>query len=109
MIFKTNTIFRDRNKFKVLFPRIVYNQLSKIYCLTLFGPMEYSLKFDTVKQDGPLYILRDDRLQFQKNIAFLSLKINFVLANSSYPDDAAFHLGFHCLPLPVWGFWSTNY
>ena len=37
-----------------------------------------------------------------KNIVFLSLKINFVLANSVDPDEmtyyAAFHLGLHCLP-----------
>ena len=37
-----------------------------------------------------------------KNIVFLSLKISFVLANSAGPDEmphnnAAFHLGFHCL------------
>ena len=38
---------------------------------------------------------------FQKKIVFLSLKINFVLANSADPDEmphhVAFHLGLHCL------------
>ena len=37
---------------------------------------------------------------FQINIAFLSLRINFVLANSADPDEmthsAAFHLRLHC-------------
>ena len=36
------------------------------------------------------------------NDVFLSLKILFILANCADPDemlhDAAFHLGFHCLP-----------
>ena len=35
--------------------------------------------------------------QFPQNIEFLSLKIDFVLANSADPD-AAFHRGIHCLP-----------
>ena len=30
---------------------------------------------------------------------FLSLKLDFVIANSEYPDEnAAFHLGMYCLP-----------
>ena len=37
-----------------------------------------------------------------KYILFLSLKIDFILANSSDTDEmphhAAFHLGLHCLP-----------
>ena len=43
-------------------------------------------------------------LKFPKNISFLSLKIDFDLANSADPDEiphnadyAAFHLGLHCL------------
>ena len=44
-----------------------------------------------------------------KKIAFLSLKINFVSANSTDPDEmpryALFHLGLHCLPTcPFRGF-----
>ena len=39
---------------------------------------------------------------FQKNIVFLSLKIDFVLTNIGDPDETppngAFHLGLHCLP-----------
>ena len=39
---------------------------------------------------------------FQKNNAFLFLKIYFVVANSADPDEmphhAAFHLGLHCFP-----------
>ena len=39
---------------------------------------------------------------FKKYIVFLSLKTNFVLANSANLNEmayyAAFHLGFHCLP-----------
>ena len=46
--------------------------------------------------NGPLYNLWCHGLYFPNNIAFLSLKINFVLANSADPDEmphsAAFHL-----------------
>ena len=46
----------------------------------------------------------------KKNIEFLSLKINFVLANSVDPDEmqhyVTFHLGLHCLP-KFKGFWYT--
>ena len=39
---------------------------------------------------------------FKKNIAFLSLKIDFVSADRADSDEmlpfAAFHQGFHCLP-----------
>ena len=37
----------------------------------------------------------------QNNIVFVSLKFDFVLANSAHPDKIphyeAFHLGLHCL------------
>ena len=62
---------------------------------------------------GPLCILRGQRLYFQNNIKFLSLKIDLILANSADPDemppDAAFHLGFHWLPkYPFGDFWSSK-
>ena len=42
-------------------------------------------------QDGPLYmyihVLWGHRLQFPKNIVFLSLKIDFVLSKSVDPDE----------------------
>ena len=40
-----------------------------------------------LSQDGPLYILRGQRLYFPKNVVFLSLKIDFVLANYADPDE----------------------
>ena len=60
-----------------------------------------------------MYILRGHRLYFEKNIVFLSLKINIVLANSADPDEmlhyAPFQLGLHCLlKYPFRGFWSTQ-
>ena len=50
---------------------------------------------------------------FQKDIVFLSLNINFVWANSADPDEmqlyGAFHQGLHCLPkYPIRGFWSRK-
>ena len=48
-----------------------------------------------------------------KNNVFLSLKINFVLANSVDPDEmtyyAAFHLGLHCLPSTCLGVSSQGF
>ena len=49
----------------------------------------------------------------KKMIIILSLKINFVLANSVDPDEMlhypAFHLGLHCLPkYPFRSFESTK-
>ena len=46
------------------------------------------------------------------NTVFLSLKIDFVLANSADPDEmphyASFHLCLHCLSkYPFRGFWFT--
>ena len=49
--------------------------------------MEFSIKFETLSQDGPLYILRGQRLYFPKNVVLLSLKIDFVLANYADPDE----------------------
>ena len=68
-------------------------------------------KFDTVSQDGPFYMLRVYMLIFQKNIIFLSLKTDFVLANSADLDEmphyVTFHLSLHCLPMyPFRGFQS---
>ena len=49
--------------------------------------------------DDALYTLRVTGYDFQKNIVFLSLKIDFDLANSADPDEmphyVAFHLGPH--------------
>ena len=65
------------------------------------NPREFSIKKNKGR-DGPLYILRRHRLQFPKQIVFLSMKFDFVLANSEDLDkmlhNAAFHLGLLCLP-----------
>ena len=48
-----------------------------------------------------MHIVRGHRLYFPKNIAFLSQKIIFALANNADPDEIphywAFHLGINCL------------
>ena len=64
------------------------------------------IKFDTIKLytislDGPLYIFRGVQVIIsKKKIILLTLKINFVLANSADLDEmpryAAFHLDLHC-------------
>ena len=62
--------------------------------------MEFPIKFDTIKSGwSNVYI---EGSQVIISFVFLSLKIDYVLANSAYPDKmphcAAFHLGLHCLP-----------
>ena len=63
--------------------------------------MGFSIKFDTVKSRLFIVYIEVSQAIISKNIAFLSLKINFALANSADPDEmppyAAFHLGHHCL------------
>ena len=68
----------------------MYNKVRMVHCLYLGG----------------------HRLQFSKNIVFLSLKVDFVLTNSADPDEmphyAAFQLGLLCLPKYLFmGFWSS--
>ena len=55
----------------------------------------------TYKSGWSIAYIEGSQFIFPKNIEFLFLKINFVLANSADPDEmphyAAFHLGLHCL------------
>ena len=75
-----------------------------------------SIKLIKSNQDDPLYIysgITHYDLKNKNNIVFLSLKIGFVLANSSDPDEmlhnAVFYLGVHCLPkYLICGFPSAN-
>ena len=76
---------------------------NQLFTLTLLRPMGYSIKFDTVQSGWSIvYIEGFQVIISKKNIIFLSLKIDFVLANSANPDEilpyAAFYLGLHCLP-----------
>ena len=63
--------------------------------------MGYSIKFDTVKSGRSIVYIKGSQVIISKNIVFLSLMINIVLANSADPDEmphyAAFHLDLHCL------------
>ena len=79
-----------------------------VISLTLCVSMEFPIKLDTVKSGWSIVYAEGS-----KNIIFLSLKINFILANSADPDEmpnyAAFHLGAHCLPkYPFRGFQNTK-
>ena len=58
------------------------------YDKTLLRPMEFSIKFDTVKSGWSIvYIEESQDIISKKNIIFLSLKIDLVLANSADPDE----------------------
>ena len=65
--------------------------------------MTFSIKFDKVNrlsQDGPLYILRSQRLYFQKKC------ISFISADpEEMSHHVAFHLGIHCLSSEVPVLW----
>ena len=97
-------------KHKHIDQRIRFQYLLHMYPLTLLRPMEFSLKFDTIKSGWSFVFIRGSKVIIsKKNIA---LKIDFVLARSADPDEmppdvafqdemppyAAFHLGLHCLP-----------
>ena len=56
--------------------------------------------------------IEGSQIIISKKYCFLSLKIDFVLANNADPDEmphyVAFHLGLHCLSkYRLRGFWST--
>ena len=55
--------------------------------LTLLRPMEFSVKFDTVKSGLSITYIEGSQVMCSKQIAILSLKTDFVLANSTDPDD----------------------
>ena len=75
--------------------------------------MEFSIKFDTGKSERSIMYIKGSQIIISKNILFLTLKIDFVLANSADPDEmphyASFHLDLQCLPrYPFSVFWSSN-
>ena len=52
--------------------RLMWRIKGVVNVLKWYQLMEFSIKFDTVSQDGPLYILRGHSFNFQKNIVFIS-------------------------------------
>ena len=74
--------------------------------------MEFSIKPHIIQEGWSILYIEGSQVVIKKNV-FLSLTIDFVLANNADPDEmlhyAAFHLGLHCLlKYPFWGFWSTK-
>ena len=74
--------------------------------------MEFSLKFDTVKSGWSIVYTEGSQVIISKNIIFIFLKINFVMANSADPDEmphlGKFHLSLHFLSKKhLGGFWSS--
>ena len=64
--------------------------------------MDFSIKLHSIKSGWFIVYIKESQVIISKNIVFLSLKIDSVLANSADPNEmphyAAFHLGLHCLP-----------
>ena len=68
--------------------------------------MEFPIKFDTATCKPGWSIVNIAR----SLVIFLSVKMDFALANSVYPNKkqhyVAFYLGFRCLPkYLLWGLW----
>ena len=63
--------------------------------------MVFSIKFDTVKPEWSIVYIEVSQVLIYKHIVSLSMKIDYVIANSADPDEmqhtAAFHLRLHCL------------
>ena len=63
--------------------------------------MGFSIKFDTDKSGWSIVYIEGLQVTFFLKLYFLSLKIEFVLANSADPDEmplyVACHLSLHCL------------
>ena len=74
--------------------------------------MVFSIKLHTRKSGW--FIVYIEGSQFKKNIVFLFLKIDFVLANSADSDEISHYVAFH-LGLLLFAkyqfrvFWSTKY
>ena len=96
------------------------------FTITLCRPMDSSIKFDTVQSGWSIVPIEGSQVILSKNFVFLSLKIDFGLANSADPDEMPqkcgissgsslfaklpiFHQGLHCLQkYPFRGFQSTR-
>ena len=88
--------------------------------MLLLNPLQsngifYKTTYNKVWMVHPLPRLRGHWITIiiSKNILYLSLKVDSVLANSADPDEmlqyAAFHLGLHCLQkCPFRGFLVTK-
>ena len=50
-------------------------------------PVEFPLKFDTVKSGWSIVYFEESKVIISKNIIFLSLKVDLVLANNADPDQ----------------------
>ena len=61
--------------------------------------MEFSIKLHTIESGWSIVYIEGSQVVISKNIAFLSPKINLVLANSTDPDDEMPHhyMGICCL------------
>ena len=56
--------------------------------------MEFPIKFDTVKSGWSNIYIEGSLVKISKNIVFLSLKIDFGLANSADPDEMSHYAAF---------------
>ena len=72
LIIKKNVVGVDPLWQNFLDPRLSISKKKSQLLLNLCMPMEFSIKLNS--QDGPLYVLRGDKLSFPQNIFLFSLK-----------------------------------
>ena len=66
----------------------ILGKVSKLFhIITLFRPMEYSIKLHTIKRGWYIVYIEGSQVMILKKSDFFSLKIDIVLANSADPDE----------------------
>ena len=63
--------------------------------------MEFSINVDTLKSEWSIVYIEGIQVIISKNIKFLSLNMDFILANRADPDEMPLHAPFH-LGLGMW-------
>ena len=89
--------------------KILISFYRQFLSLTLSAIMEFTIEFDTDMSGWSTVYIEGSQVKIKKKNAFLSLKIDFGLANSAAPDEMTHYAGFHlvlqCLPkYPLMGF-----
>ena len=88
-------VLRNIYSIRIVLSIYGFGQL-KTRLLALFRAMEFSIKLHTIKSGWSIVYIEGSQVIISKNIIFLSLKINFVLANSADPWIYSIYLGMCC-------------
>ena len=70
--------------------------------------MEFSIKLHKIKSGWSIEYTEGSHIILKKNSAFLSLKIDFVLAHSADPNEMPVHVK-QCRPFAVFGIFGIKH